>query len=185
MTLFSLVTGYLVDKYLDSKNKVAIHQVKTDGKPETSMSCMAPGFEVNPANGENIIIQKVKGSSSFNVSIGGTNQNILPDTNRGERRLYSVSEDGSEIKSIIKLKNDGEMILNGGGDSAVLFSGLADAYNELNDKYNDLISKYNLHVHNFVGVGPGNPGVTVVTTSTGSPSTGDISPAESLDVKLS
>ena len=184
MSLWSVVTGYLVDKYLGSKNSVAIHQIKTDGKPETSMSCFAPGFEINPANGENIIIQRIKGSSSFNVSIGGTNQSIAPDTNRGERRLYSVSENGSEIKSIIKLKNDGILELNGATDSAVLFSELATAYDQLKSDFDNLVTTFNAHVHVVTTPDTIN-GTASPTVTPGTPSTGDITPAESVDVKLS
>lgn len=185
MNVFSTITGSLVDFFRGGTKEISIHQSMEGGKPQTSMSGFAPGLEINPANGENIVVTKIKGSNSFVVSIGGVNQNITPDTLRGERRIYSVSEDGTEIKAVAKFKNDGVLELNGATDSAVLFSELKTAYDQVVSDLNDLVTAYNAHIHNFVGVGPGNPGVTVVTTSTGTPSTGDISPAESLDVKLS
>lgn len=185
MTLWSVVTGYLVDKYLNSDNSVAIHQIKTDGKPETVLSGFAPGLEINVADGENIVFQKIKGSSSFKIAIGGTNQLIAPDTERGERRIYSVSEDGTEIKSILKLKNDGEMILNGGTDSAVLFSELQTAYDQLKSDFDNFVSTvYGVHTH-IVTTPDTINGSASPTTAQGSPSTGDITPAESEDVKLS
>ncbi len=107
MTIFSKVVGYLVDKYRGSTNSLAIHQVEAGAKPETSMSCFAPGIEINPADGENLVITKIKNSSSFVVSIGGTNQNIAPDTGRGERKIYSVSADGKTLMASMKFLNDG------------------------------------------------------------------------------
>jgi len=185
MTLWSIVTGYLVDKYLKSENKVAIHQIKTDGKPETILSGFAPGLEINVADGENIVFQKMKGSSSFKVAIGGTNQKIEPVTERGERRLYSVSEDGSEIKAIVYLKNDGTLILNEGTDSAVLFSELKTAYDQLKSDFDNFVSTvYGVHTH-IVTTPDTINGTASPTTQQGSPSTGDIAPAESEDVKLS
>ncbi len=184
MSIFSNVVGYLVDKYRGSSNDVAIHQIESGAKPETSLSCLGPGIEINPANGENLVITKIKNSSSFVVSIGGVNQNIAPDTDRGERRIYSVSENGETIQAIAKFKNDGTLELNGATDSAVLFSKLQTEFNKLNSKYDDLVTKYNAHTHPYVDT-PIGASVTSPTTSSGTPSDADISQAESADVKLS
>lgn len=120
MSLFSLVVGYAVEKYLNSKNIVAVHQVMVDGKPETIMSGFAPGIEINSADGENLIIENIKGASNFKVAIGGVNQLIAPDTARGERRFYSVAEDGKTIKAVIKLFNDGEVKVSNANGSVSL-----------------------------------------------------------------
>jgi len=183
MNIFTTVTGYLKDKYRGGSKTVAIHQVKAGAKPSTSMSCFAPGIEINPADGENLVITKIKRSSSFVVTIGGTNQNIEPDTARGERKIYSVSEDGAEIKAVAKFKNDGVLELNGATDSAVLFSELKTAYNELNDKYNKLITNLNAWVP--VPNDGGTALKTLLTAAAPLNSLGDIDPAESADVKLS
>lgn len=183
MSIFSNVVGYLVDKYRGSINDVAIHQVESGAKPETSLSCIGPGIEINPANGENLVITKIKNSSSFVVSIGGVNQNIAPDTARGERRIYSVSENGETIQAIAKFKNDGTLELNGASDSAVLYSPLETAYNELQTQYNKLIGIFNA----WVPV-PNDGGAALKTGLTGAApldSIGDITGTESADVKLS
>lgn len=109
MAILSIVKGSLSDLFRGGSKIVAIHQSSSKGKDETSLSCFAPGFEINPANGENLVLTKIGNSNSFVVSIGGTNQNIAPDTERGERKIYSVSEDGTEIKASIKLKNNGDI----------------------------------------------------------------------------
>ena len=183
MSKFSNVVGYVVDKYRGGSRNVAIHQVKSGAKPETSMSCIGPGIEINPANGENLVITQIGNSNSFVVSIGGVNQNIAPNTARGERRIYSVSEDGETIKAIAKFKNDGVLELNGATDSAVKFSGLQTAYDELKGKYNDLISRFTAWVP-----APGDGGTALKVLLTAPPvltSAGDITASESADVKLS
>ena len=43
------------------------------------------------------------------VSVGGINQNIAPSCQRGERKIYSVSEDGKTAKAFLLLKNDGSI----------------------------------------------------------------------------
>lgn len=111
MSIFSTISGYLSDTFRGGSKTVAIHESIEGGKAQTSMSAFAPGLEINPANGENIVITKIKNSKSFVVSIGGTNQNIEPDTERGERKFYSVTEDGAELSASVKLKNNGTIEL--------------------------------------------------------------------------
>lgn len=111
MGFFSKCTGYSTGNYYGGENTVAIHEATTGGKARTSLSAFAPGIEINPADGENLIISRIGNSDSFMVTIGGTNQKIAPDTERGERRIFSVSEDGETIGAIAKFKNDGSIIL--------------------------------------------------------------------------
>lgn len=184
MGLFSIVVGHAVEKYLNSKNLVAVHVVQTDGKPETILSTFAPGIDINPADGENLVVENIKGASNFKAAVGGVNQLITPDTERGERRFYSVSEDGKTIMAVIKLKNDGTMILNDGTESAVLYGPLETAYNELNDKFNDLVTAFNSHVHVVTTPDTIN-GTASPIVSPSQPSTGDITPAESEKITLS
>jgi len=78
-----------------------------------------------------------------------------------------------------------EIHLNGDGDTAVKYSELETAFNQLKDDFDNFVSTYNAHTHTTtatVGVGP--VGVIAPTTSTGSPSTADITPAEEDSIKL-
>lgn len=172
MGLLAVATGYRVGKYLDGSKDVAIHQFKAGGKAQTAMSCMGPGIEINPADGENLVITRIGNSDSFVVSIGGTNQKISPDTARGERRIYSVNEAGDTIAAVAKFKNDGTMELNGATDSAVLFSELKSGFDQLVSDFNSFLT----HVHGNAGTPP-----TPVVT----PSTASVDSSESADVKLS
>ena len=171
MGFLAIATGYRVDKYRGGSRNVAVSQIRAGAEPYTSQNAWAPGIEINPADGENLIIQKINGSSSYMVSIGGFNQDIAPDTYRGERRIFSVSSDGQTIKAKAKFKNDGTLELNGATESAVKFAQLETAFNTLK-------TEFNVHTHPTAPAGP-------ISPPSNAPSGADITPAESVDVKLS
>ena len=183
----SKITGYIVDKYRGGSRNVAVSKVQAGANDYTAQHCFAPGIEINPADGENLIITPINGSSSYMVTVGGTNQDIEPDTAKGERKIYSVSEDGKTIKAIAKFKNNGVLELNRATDSAVLFSELKASFDSLKGTLNDLIAKYNTHIHiTTATVGSsGTPGVISPTVASETPSTVTIDGAESADIKLS
>ncbi len=183
MGLLGIVTDFVVGKFLKGNKNVGIATITESADPKTAMNCFSPGIEINPANGENLVFTKIKGSSRFLVSIGGINQNIAPDTDRGERRIYAVSSDGETIKAKAKFKNDGTLELNGATDSAVLYAGLQTAYDEIQTQYNDLISRFAA----WTPV-PSDGGAVLKALLSAPPalsSTGDITASESADVKLS
>ena len=134
---FANVIGYIKDLYERGTKTVSISKFQEGGDSLTAMNCFAPGIEINPANNENIVITQIKNSTSFIVSVGGINQNIEPDTNRGERRIYSVSEDGRTIKAVAKFKNDGTLELNGADSYAVKFEELETALNSFKTSVNN------------------------------------------------
>lgn len=177
MGFMSTVVGYLLDKYRGGSKNVGISKITAKGNPYTSQLCFGPGIEINPADGERLVIMKIDGSESYMVAIAGTNQNIEPGTARGERKIYSVSEDGSEIKAIAKFKNDGVLELNGASDSAVLFS-------ELKAGFDQLVSDFNGHIHTTTATigSSGTPGVISPPTAL---SAAEIDGSESADIKIS
>lgn len=177
----SKVTGYVIDNYIGSTDQVAQAKIEARADTRTVQYGIAPGFELNAANGEKLIIEQMGNSSRYLIAIAGTNQNIQPNVDRGERRIYSVSSDGIEIKAIAKFKNDGTLELNGASDSAVLFSELKTAYDNLKADFNNLVSAYNAHTH--IASSFGAP--TTTPSSPGSASTASVDAAESADVKLS
>jgi len=109
MGLYTKCTDYEKATYRGGEKTLSVSKVENKANEYTTMNCFAPGLEINPANGEQLIVQKIDGSNSFMVTIGGVNQNFEPDTERGERKLYSVSEDGADMMAWIKLKNDGAL----------------------------------------------------------------------------
>jgi len=118
MGLYTICTGYQKETFRDGQNQVSQSKVQQGSNDYAPMNAFAPGFEINPANGEFIIVDKINGSNSFMVSIGGINQAIEPITARGERLIYSVSENGLTKKASAHFKNDGTLVLNSGAIEA-------------------------------------------------------------------
>jgi hypothetical protein len=119
MGLYTKCTDYEKATYRGGEKTLSVSKVENKTNEYTTMNCFAPGLEINPANGEQLIVQKIDGSNSFMVTIGGVNQNFEPDTERGERKLYSVSEDGADMMAWIKLKNDGALEIKSKDDKYI------------------------------------------------------------------
>lgn len=111
MGLFALCTGYQAEPFRDGENAVSQSKVSHGNNDYSVMNCFAPGIEINPADGEFLVVDRLNDSSSFMVSVGGINQNIAPSCARGERKIYSVAPDGKSAKAFLLLKNDGSIQL--------------------------------------------------------------------------
>lgn len=109
MSFFATVTGYLKETFRGGTKTVSISKVSAGANNYSPLNCFSPGFEICPADGEHLVITKIENSESFMVTIGGINQNIEPVTNKGERRIFSVSSDGKTIKSDMRFTNDGKI----------------------------------------------------------------------------
>lgn len=173
------------EKNLDGSKTVSM--TKGSGlNNHTVQNMFMPGIEINPADGEKLVITPIAGSSSYMVSIAGVNENIAPDCDKGERKIYSVTPDGQTIKAFARFKNNGVIELNGNDNFAVLFNELKIEFNELKGKYNSLVSLYNSHVHiTTATVGASAvPGVLSPTVSAGTTSAANIDLAKSQNVLL-
>ena len=186
MNLIQIIksTGVIDEKNLDGEKVVSM--AKGDGLNKYTVQNMcAPGFEFSPADGEKLVVVPINGSDSYMVTIAGANENITPDTLKGERKIYSVSEDGAEIKAFAKFKNTGIIELNGNDNFAVLFNELKTEFNKLQQSHNDLVSAYNAHIHittATIGLSP--VGVISPTESSSTPSTAVIDNSKSESVLL-
>ena len=167
--LFSKVTGYIKDKFRGGEKVVSISKVKALNNDSQVLHCFAPGIEVNPADGSNLVLAQIGG---FTVAVGGVNQEIEPDVERGEIRFYSTDDAGKIIKAIIKFKADGTLELNGATDSAVKFAELKSGFDSLKSDFNSFLT----HVHGLSGTPPVPPAL---------PSTASVDSSESADVKIS
>lgn len=116
--------------------------------------------------------------------VGYINKNQIADT--GEVRLYSTDDSG-DMQIDLHLKKDGTAEFGGDSDFMVRFSALESAYNELRDDHNSLVATYNSHIHLTTATigGSATPGVIAPTTSSETPSTGDISGAKIDEIKCS
>lgn len=112
MGLFAKCTGYLEDTFRDGTATLSQSKLQNKNNDYSALNCFAPGIEINPADGEYLIVTKINDSNSFMVTLGGINQNVSPSCDRGERKIYSVSSDGSEIAASAHFKNDGSIEIN-------------------------------------------------------------------------
>lgn len=175
MGLYAICTGYINDKYKGSASVVSQAKIQSAGNNYSAMNCFAPGIEINPADGEFLVLDRINGSDSFMVTIGGINQNIAPSCARGERLIYSVSSDGKTKKAAVLFKNDGTLVLNEGERTLAAFAELKAGFDQLKEDHNNFLT----HTH---------PGVTSGTSSTGAAtataSTASIDDAESNTVLI-
>jgi len=133
----------------------------------------SPGDDSPPLPEDRVLIIKIDGSGKY--AIAGTlvlSQGAEP----GERKLYSRDNEGN-LKSLIYLKNDGTMELNGNTDFAVRFTILESGFNQLKDDFNATL----LHVHPVTTA----PGSTGPPTPLITPSTANIAGAKIEEIKVS
>jgi hypothetical protein len=76
------------------------------------------------------------------------------DLNPGEKIVFSTSEDGSEIKTFIKLLNTGVMDINGDADFLAGFTKLKEGFDQLVSDVNDAIGVLNSIVDAFAAWTP-------------------------------
>jgi hypothetical protein len=139
------------------------------------------GIDSNPVK-DMIAVYSPTAEDGKNVIIGYLNPNQLAEV--GETRLFSTDSDGN-LQFYVHLKNDGTSEIGGDTDNMVRYSELESAFNQLRDDLNDLISAYNSHIHTTTAtIGASTtPGVIAPTTSTGTPSTADVSGAKIDEIK--
>jgi hypothetical protein len=111
----------------------------------------------------------------------------------GETIVYSRDEDGN-VKATVKVTKDGDVIMNDGTRSAVGFSDLKTAFDQLKADHDAVVSTLNTVINEttvfataYVPGGPaavGTPPTYIFTASPESTSTADIDPAESDTVKV-
>lgn len=128
------------------------------------------GVDSNPVK-DMIAVYAETDSKGSKVVVGYLNKNAIAQP--GEVRLFSTDADGVE-QTYIYLTNGAKIELGGNADNAVRYSKLEDAFNELKTDFNNHITAYNTHVHAGVTTGVGSSG----TTTPGTQSTADISPAK-------
>ena len=171
--LTGTVIGQTIEKNRDGENNVRMLQVEiTEPNDKQSIEQIAFSGEDNaPVEGDTVAIIEV--SESYKIAIG-VQDSIDPEVETGERKIYS--QDSGGIQAFVYLKNDGQLILNGTGDFAVRYNELKTAFDGLKDDLNSLISSYNAHIHvTTATVLVGAIGIISPTTSTGTPSTADMS----------
>lgn len=93
-------------------------------------------------------------------------------------RVFIENDGGARIE----LNTSGDVIHNNGGKSAVRYQELKTAFDQLKADFDNFVTTiYNLHVHTGVTAGTAS---SAVTTITGTPSTADMTAAESPTVEV-
>lgn len=137
-----------------------------------------------PLPGDEVVVDR-DGAESVIVAVFRDN----PDSvGIGESIIYGRDGSGDMVSSV-KLCSDGKVLINGGGRSVAAYPDLKTAFDTLKNDFNAFLNtKYNLHTHLVAAlpsVGAPPPTIpTLVTTSTGSPSTANIDPSESNTVEV-
>ncbi|MCJ7802743.1 MAG: hypothetical protein MUP82_10350 [Candidatus Marinimicrobia bacterium] len=148
---------------------------------QTSEQYAPAGIDSKPIS-DQLAIQSTTSDKSETIILGY--KITGSQTNEGETRIFSTDSDGNEVFSIL-LKNDGTCEFGGDVDNMVRFSKLEEAYNQLKDDHDSLVSTFNSHIHiTTATIGPTpTPGTIAPTTTTETPSTGDISGAKIDEIK--
>ena len=148
---------------------------------QTSNSAQPFGLDGNPVKNM-VAVYSQTDEIGKTVIIGYFNPDSLAEV--GGNRLYSTDASG-KVKSLIYLRAQGDIEINGSADNMVRFSELEKAYNELRSDFNSHIGTYNGHIHlttATVGSTP-TPGIIAPTQSQGTPSTASIAAAKIDNVK--
>lgn len=167
------------------------------------------GIDSSPLKEKQGVLIPVGGSGKY-VHIGIYTQN---EVENGEIKVYSEdadenimasiyltkdgkitieSEDDIEVicKKNVKINADEEIIINEGSDYAVKYNELETAFNQLKQDFDNFVSTtYGVHIHPAVTtatVATGPVGVVTIspTTTQGSSSTADITPAKVDEVRI-
>jgi len=125
------------------------------------------------------------GDDPDDLVVIGIDDTIARVSQAGEQRLYSYDESRNILASLY-LNNNAEVVVNEGTDYAVAYTKLENAFNTLKQDFDNLVTTYNTHIHTTTATvgASATPGVISPTTSTGSPSTADITIAKIEKVRL-
>jgi hypothetical protein len=78
-------------------------------------------------------------NKDINFVVGVLNSLKDDNLNPGDKIIFSSSDDGSEIKSFVKLLNDGTIEMNGNADNIAGFTELKEGFDELVENVNEII----------------------------------------------
>lgn len=119
------ITGREVTTNKDGTNPRLMLQVQISNPADiqTVEYVSLPGQDENPINGSKVYIATV--SESYKVAFAA-DDGVTPDMNTGEKRLYSLDDNGV-IQAFIKLLKSGIIEVNGNADFAVKFDALDTA----------------------------------------------------------
>jgi hypothetical protein len=141
-----------------------------------------PGIRSRPTKGDKGLFVPL-GARGTGITVAINNYKIDLDVNEGEIRVYSTNTDGDELKASMLLDNDGNVVFNDGEDTAVRFSKLKEAFDQLKSDFDNHVNKWNTFASAYVPGGPTVQG-TPPTAANANTTTADIDPAEIEEIKV-
>lgn len=173
MINFGTITSVDIDTNKDGTDEVRLLTVEVyEDDPVTVELRSTCGDDYLPAVGGICFFGDV--SESYSVGIS-TDDGIAPDETieQGERELYSY-ENGAR-KAKIRLKKDGDVVVNDGTDFAV-------KYNELKKAFDQLKADHDSHIHTTTATVGASASVGVIAPPAAS--TANMAPAKVEKVRL-
>lgn len=119
------ITGREVTTNRDGTNPRLMLQVQMSSPDDiqTVEYVPLPGTDANPINGSRVFILPI--ANSYLIAFG-VDDGVTPAMDTGEKRLYSVNDDGV-IQAFIKLLKSGIIEVNGNADFAIRFNAMDTA----------------------------------------------------------
>lgn len=162
--MIGTVTGSEIRKNRDGTQNVVVLQVVMNDPDDVQNVELfpTPGKDYRPLPGSKVIVMDGAGAA-YKIAITGRDE-IEPSAAVGEQKVYSVNAAGL-VQAIIHWMEDGQLVLNAGGGTAVEYKRLQTAFNQLQADFDN-------HTHS-VEAPLGN-----VADSDGGPCTGSTAPPE-------
>lgn len=146
---FGEITEITVKKNADGDKLVRLAQVLVEGEDTVTVELpFAEGDEFVPAVGDRVYYEEVN-PEFLRATCIQTDMDPDESLSAGERELFSRS--GSSRAATVRLKADGEIVLNNGDDYATRFNALEAAVNALVDSINAFFKITASHTHSVAG----------------------------------
>ena len=163
----------LIKAVVDTGEIQLVKVSTVEGDTQDGIERLQPfGLSSNPPVGSEAVIMYFGGNREDGIVLMvDSGANRPTGLEAGEAQFYS------EFAGYVKSNKDGKLELSGTAGTAVRFSSLETAFNQLKSDFDTFASS---HTHTGVTTGPGASGTVAVYV----PSTADIAPAEVTEVTL-
>lgn len=142
---FGTIESITIGKNLDTGEDVRLAQVNLIGEDTVTVELPFPeGDEFAPATGDKVFYEE----ADSGYLVARCIQSAVPvdsSLGEGERELFSRSSSARQAK--LRLKNNGELVLNEGNDYAVKFEKLEAALDLLASKVDTNFKQLKAHSH--------------------------------------
>lgn len=129
MAGIGIIKGHSIAKNKDGdKNRILLQVEMLEDDIRTVELMPGSGEDYNPAIGSRVFVADAEESSQIGIE---TTDNLEPETDPGEKEIYSTDNPVTTKLARLKLNSAGEIELNGNADNAVRWSELNTALQTL------------------------------------------------------